>query len=205
MDFGSADSTKRQAIVDFVAVMARLLSRGNGVGALVYTGRLERMIPCRTGRLHVLRLINDLLKLPALPRSAFTDLTVLLEAARAFIRRRSLIFVLSDFLSAPGWERVLRVLSTRHEMVGVRVSDRSRERVPDVDPSIPKTPKPVSSSTSIPETAVATLVDVRHTPQLRAACSTRPTLRLSTDDDLASIVRFQGSSSRRRRQPAQVA
>src|SRR5262245_35339572 len=103
MDFGARESHKRAALVDFVTTLARLLTRhGNRVVAIFDGSRVERTIPARGGRLQVLRLANDLLKHPPLPKAPFTNLTPLLEAGLHSIKRRSLIFVLSDFISVPG-------------------------------------------------------------------------------------------------------
>ena len=207
MDFGSVESTKRQAILDFVGVMARLLSRrGNRVGALVYTGRLERMVPCKTGRFHVLRLVSDLLKLPTLPRSPFTELTVLLEAARGLIGRRSLVFILSDFVSTPGWERVLRTLSARHDIVGVRVSDRAEDDLPDMGPIYledAETGEQLFVDTR-DRRFRARYTDVRreHATHLKEAfrAAQADLFELSTEDDLVrSIIRFNSLRRQRRR------
>src|SRR4029079_5668358 len=87
MDFGSWDSQKRTVLVDFVATLARLLTRhGNRVGALFYGGRIDRTIPARGGRIQVLRLINDLLAQPRLASSPPTDLGPLLDAGRQVTR-----------------------------------------------------------------------------------------------------------------------
>src|SRR5690242_13243425 len=105
MDFGTQRSQKRAVLIDFVTTFARLLTRqGNRVGAIFYGSRVERTIPAGGGRLQVLRLLNDLLKQPQLPRAPFTSLGPLLEAGLRSIRRRALVFVISDFISAPGWE-----------------------------------------------------------------------------------------------------
>src|SRR5574341_877331 len=80
VDFGTVQSLKRTVLIDFVTTLARLLTRhGNRVGAMFYGSRIERTIPARGGRIHVLRLVNDLLKQPQLPRAPFTDLSPLLE------------------------------------------------------------------------------------------------------------------------------
>ncbi len=106
MDFGALQTLKRTVLIDFVATFARLLTRhGNRVGAVFYGSRVERTIPARGGRIQVLRLLNDLLKQPSLPKAPFTDLTPLLQMGLHSIKQRSLIFILSDFISAPGWER----------------------------------------------------------------------------------------------------
>src|SRR5690348_9526544 len=137
MDFGSVQSQKRAVLIDCVATLARLLTRhGNRVGAIFYGSRVERTIPARSGRLHVLRLINDLLKQPQLPRAPFTDLTPLVEAGLHGIRRRTLIFIVSDFISAPGWDRALRLLNQRHEVIAIRLWDPREMELPDAGPLI---------------------------------------------------------------------
>jgi uncharacterized protein (DUF58 family) len=135
VDFGTVANMalKRTVLVDFVATLARLLTRhGNRVGAIFYSGRVERSIPAQGGRLQVLRLIHDLLNQPRLPRAPFTDLTPLLEAGLATIHRRSLVFVISDFISAPGWERPLNLLNRRHEVLAVRLWDPREVELPDI-------------------------------------------------------------------------
>src|SRR6266511_3126891 len=105
MDFGTLQSLKRTVLIDLVTTLARLLTRhGNRVGAMFYGSRVERTIPARGGRIQVLRLVNDLLKQPCLPKAPFTNLTPLIETGLRSIKRRSLVFIISDFISAPGWE-----------------------------------------------------------------------------------------------------
>jgi uncharacterized protein (DUF58 family) len=133
VDFGTVNSLKRDCLIDFVTVLARLLTRhGNRVGAMLYGSRVERIIPARGGRLQVLRIINDLLKQPKLDHSPVTDLHALLLTALNSIKRRSLIFVISDFISTPGWERPLRLLSQRHEVLAVRLWDPRETELPDI-------------------------------------------------------------------------
>ncbi len=137
VDFGSAESErlKRDVLVDFVTTLARLLTRrGNRVGAIFYGRQVDHTIPARGGRVHVLRLLNDLLQQPRLPGAPFTDLTPLMQAGQKMIKRRSLLFVISDFISAPGWERPLNLLTRRHEVMAVRLFDRREVELPDVGP-----------------------------------------------------------------------
>jgi len=137
VDFGSGPSVKRAVLIDFVTTLARLLTRhGNRVGAMFYANRLERLIPARAGRNQVLHLIRDLLAQPVYAQGGLTDLTPLLEAALHSIKRRSLIFIVSDFISSPGWERLLGLLNRRHEVVAVRLSDPRELELPDVGPII---------------------------------------------------------------------
>ena len=135
MDFGAVQSLKRTVLIDFVATLARLLTRhGNRVGAMFYNTRVERTIPPRGGRIQVLRLVNDLLKQPPLPKAPYTNLTPLLGAGLHAIKRRSLIFIISDFFSVPGWERPLSLLSRRHEVLAIRLWDPREMELPDVGP-----------------------------------------------------------------------
>ena len=136
MDFGM-QNLKRSMLVDFVATLARLLTRhGNRVGAILYGSRVERTIPAGGGRIQVLRIINDLLKQPQLPRAPFTDLSPLLAAGLNGIKRRSLVFIISDFISAPGWERLLNLLNQKHEVVAIRLWDPREVELPDIGPVI---------------------------------------------------------------------
>ena len=133
MDFGALDQLKRGVLIDFVATVSRLLTRhGNRVGAIFYGKGIERTIPARGGRLQVLRLINDLLKRPPFERPGFTDLSPLLYAGLNSIKQRALIFVVSDFISAPGWEKPLTLLSQRHEVVTIRLWDQRENELPDL-------------------------------------------------------------------------
>jgi uncharacterized protein (DUF58 family) len=137
VDFGTLQSLKRTVLIDFVTTLARLLTRhGNRVGAMFYSSRVERTIPARGGRIQVLRLVNDLLKQPRLPKAPFTNLTPLLEAGLHSIKRRSLIFIISDFISAPGWERPLNLLNQRHEVLAIRLWDPREVELPDIGPII---------------------------------------------------------------------
>jgi len=133
IDFGTQQSLKRNVLIDFVTTLARILTRhGNRVGAIFYDSHIERMIPARGGRIQVLRLTNDLLRQPQLPRAPFTNLTPLLEGGLYSIRKRSLVFVISDFICAPGWERTLNLLNQRHEVLTVRLWDPRETELPDM-------------------------------------------------------------------------
>src|SRR5512138_1421511 len=137
LDFGTVQHVKRAVLVDFVATLARLLTRhGNRVGAMFYANRLEKVVPARAGRNQVLNLIKDLLAQPNFSRGGTTNLSPLLEAALHTIKRRSLIFVISDFISQPGWERPLALLNRRHEVLAVHLSDPREVELPDVGPVI---------------------------------------------------------------------
>ena len=133
VDFGTVGNQKRAMLVDFVTTMARVLTRhGNRIGAMFYGSRIERTIPARGGRMQVLRLVNDLLKQPRLTRAPFTDLTPLLRGGLNAIKRRSVVFLISDFICEPGWERPLKLLNQRHEVLVVRLFDPHEVELPDI-------------------------------------------------------------------------
>ena len=133
VDFGSRDVKKRSVAIDFVTVLARLLTRhGNRVGALFYGDSLDTVIPARSGRRHVLHILHRMLSRPARTQSAATDLRDFLQAAFQVMRRRSLVFIVSDFISTPGWTQPLAHLSRRHEIISVRLYDPLETELPDL-------------------------------------------------------------------------
>ena len=137
VDFGTVDRRKRDLLLDFTGVLARLLTRhGNRVGATLYGSRVERAIPARGGRIQVLRLLNELERRPRLERAPLTSLSELLDAGMRALKRRSLVFVVSDFFSAPGWEDRLVRLARKHETIAVRLVDPREEELPDVGPIV---------------------------------------------------------------------
>lgn len=133
MDFGSAEVMKRTMLTEFVAVMARLLTRhGNRVGAVIYGDGVEKIIPADSGRRHVLYLLHSLSEQPERIRSRQTALGELIELAFRLIKRRSFVFIVSDFLSLPGWVAPLRYLCSRHETLAVRLFDPLEKELPDI-------------------------------------------------------------------------
>jgi uncharacterized protein (DUF58 family) len=133
VDFGSHEVRKRAVSAEFVTVLTRLLTRhGNRVGALFYGESVDTVIPARGGRRHVLHLLHRMLSRPPRQQSAATDLRDFLRTAFQLIPRRSLVFVVSDFISAPGWGEPLAHLAQRHEVVAVRLYDPLEMDLPDL-------------------------------------------------------------------------
>jgi uncharacterized protein (DUF58 family) len=208
VDFGSAETErlKRTVLIDFVTTMARVLTRhGNRVGAVLYGAQVERTIPARGGRIQVLRLVNDLLAQPRHARAPLTDLTPLLDAGQRAIKGRSLVFVISDFISAPGWERPLNLLTQRHEVVAVRLFDRREVELPNVGPLIMEDAETGEQLyvdtgdrafrrrfTEAAERREATLRDAFRRSGVDAAS-------LSTDDDLVEAIIRMAQRRRKRR------
>lgn len=207
VDFGSDRVTKQSVARDFTAVLARLLARhGNRVGAILYGAEIEAVMPARSGRLQVLQILHRIATRPPPPRSTGTDLRALLGAAHEVMARRSLVFVVSDFLSAPGWAQPLAQLAQRHEVVAVRLTDPLERALPDLGLLVMQDA----------ETGEQLFVDThdrafrrrfeqvarRRESALREAFAEAgvDVLELSTDDDLVdAILRFADLRKRRSR------
>jgi uncharacterized protein (DUF58 family) len=99
---------------------------------MLYGTDVEAAIPTRSGRRHVLHLLHRMLDRGTGAESGPTRLAELLQAGANLIKRRSTIFVISDFISEPGWERALAQLAQRHEVVAVRVLDPLELELPDL-------------------------------------------------------------------------
>ena len=133
VDFGTVQNQKRTMLIEFVTVLARLLTRhGNRVGAMMYGSGIQQTVPARGGRIQVLRLVNDMLRQPRLSHAPFTNLTTFFNGALNSIKRRSLVFVISDFISEPGWEKPLSLLNQRHEVLAIRLWDPREVDLPDL-------------------------------------------------------------------------
>ncbi|HXC38630.1 MAG TPA: DUF58 domain-containing protein [Burkholderiales bacterium] len=144
VDFGSGSLRKRELAAEVTATIGRMLTaHGNRVGALLYDGSsaslAEAVVPAAGGRLQVLRILDAVLRFQnrAAARDAArekrqTDLGDMLARAENIIRRRSLVFLVSDFISRPGWEGRLALLARRNELVAVRLHDPLEAELPDL-------------------------------------------------------------------------
>ena len=207
VDFGSGVQRKRSVATEFVAALAHLFSRhGNRVGALFYGASMDTVIPARSGRRHVLHLMQRMLSRPPLDRAPATDLAGFLRAAYQAIPRRSVLFVVSDFISTPGWAAPLAQLARRHEVLAVRLYDPLEVALPDLG----------LLTMQDAESGEQIFVDThdkgfrkrfaaaaeRREAELRAAFAQAgvDALELSTDDDLArALLRFADLRKQRSR------
>lgn len=211
VDFGSQLVTKQSVSRDFVAVLARVLTRhGNRVGAILHREGVESVLPARGGRLQVLQLLHTMTRTnarsPRNSRGQRTDLREPLRTALQMIRKRSMVFIVSDFLSVPGWAAPLAQLVQRHEVIAVRLLDPLEQRLPDLGL--------ITMQDS--ETGEQLFVDThdavfrrrfaaaaqRRENELRAAFSAAgvDVLELSTDADLVdAVLRFADLRRRRSR------
>ncbi len=150
--FGTRGKFKAEVAAEIAAVLALSAERNNDrVGLVIFTDRIEHVVPPKKGRRHALRLIRDVLAFRPMGRG--TDLAGGVDYAARLLHHRGIIFVLSDFLpqyssaqdmmpnteSMPdtsatpsAWERTLRVVSRRHDVVAVRIADATESALPDV-------------------------------------------------------------------------
>ena len=206
VNFGAGATTKRALAVDFVALVARLLTRhGNRVGALLYTDRVDAVLPARAGRRDVLHLIDQIHKTGSAARPAKTTrLNDLLEQALQTVKRRSLVIVISDFISEPGWERPLALLGQRHDVLALRLYDALEMTLPDVGLVIMEDAETgqqlfVDTHEAAFRKRFAALAAERETT-LREALTVAGAdcIELSTDDDLVeTLLRFARLRKRR--------
>ena len=155
MGFGPVDRQKDLVLAEVAATLALVLTRrGNRVGMVLFDQDLERVLPARSGRDQVLQIADLLLDRRNPPAATeppaaasrrsnraraahgadghVTDLGAMLNRSAGMIRRRSLVVVVSDFISEPGWEQALGRLARRHEVVALQVSDPREDELPDV-------------------------------------------------------------------------
>ena len=129
-DFGSGGRAKRELAAELCAVLGFSAVRNNDkVGLLLFSDRVERFVPPKKGRRHVLRLVRDLYV--HRPQSRGTALKAALDHALHVLRRRAIVVLVSDFLD-DGYERALRTLARKHDVVAVRLLDPREEALPAV-------------------------------------------------------------------------
>jgi uncharacterized protein (DUF58 family) len=128
--FGSARQLKQGLITEICAVLSfSAIQNNDKVGVLFFTDTIEKFIPPKKGKSHILRIIRELIDFH--PKSKGTDLGLALRYLNNVVKKRSICFVLSDFM-ASGYEPPLRIASKRHDLVGIHIYDPREQELPDV-------------------------------------------------------------------------
>jgi uncharacterized protein (DUF58 family) len=128
--FGTRRRFKSEVASELAAVLAMSAIRNNArVGALLFTEQIEHVVPPRKGRRHALRLIRDILAFE--PAGRATDIAAATEYLSKMLAHKAIIFLVSDFLGAD-FERALKLLAQRHDVVAVSVEDPSERILPDI-------------------------------------------------------------------------
>ncbi|WP_433826605.1 DUF58 domain-containing protein [Actinoplanes sp. CA-015351] len=195
MRFGGNDG-KESVAGELAISLARLIAQGgNRVGAILFDNDTKKVIPPRGGRDQTLRIARELTRSQTSKEQKTTDLGEMLRlAATTTSRRRSLIFVMSDFIGDPGWERSLAMLTHRHEVVVIRVVDPAELELPDLGLVLvedAETGEQILVDTSDPllRTRLADQVGAREealAENMRKA-GVRPH-RVTTDQDLLAVL-----------------
>ena len=133
--FGTTEKLKKNTITEIAAVLAFSAAQNNDkVGCIFFSDRVEKFIPPKKGRAHVLMIIKELISF--MPENNGTDISEGLRYLTNILKKRSTAFVLSDFMdTADGharFEYALKIASGKHDMVGIRVYDRREQQLPDV-------------------------------------------------------------------------
>ncbi len=131
-DFGSQGRFKRELAAELTAVLAFAATNNHDkVGLLIFTDQIERFIPPRKGRKHVLRIVRELLAFT--PRARGTDLKLALDTVNRLLKRRSVIFLVSDFIAdTQRYQRALAISNRRHDVVAIELHDPLEAKIADV-------------------------------------------------------------------------
>ncbi|UCH64479.1 MAG: DUF58 domain-containing protein [Ignavibacterium sp.] len=128
--FGSISKTKRRVAAELSAILAfSALKNNDKVGLILFTDKIEKFVPPRKGNKHVLRVIRDVLSYE--PEGNSTDIKSALEYMNGAIKKRSIVFLLSDFMDQ-GYEKILKAVGKKHDLIGVILDDRRENELPDV-------------------------------------------------------------------------
>lgn len=126
--FGSIDKTKQQIAAELTAVLAfSALKNNDKVGMILFTDRIEKFISPRKGKSHVLRIIRDVLSFE--PQGNKTDITGALEYFHHTIKKKSIAFLISDFIDT-GYEKIIKIVGKKHDLIGVVLQDPREKTLP---------------------------------------------------------------------------
>lgn len=128
--FGTGLQFKKEVIIEIAATLAFSATQNNDkIGLLLFTDQMELFIPPKKGRSHVLRIIRELIEFE--PKGKNTNLAEALKYVTNVIKKKAIIFVLSDFI-ADDYRQTLKIISGKHDVTGIRVFDEREETIPNV-------------------------------------------------------------------------
>ena len=128
--FGTDNAIKKNIITEISATLAfSALQNNDKVGLILFSDQIELFIPPSKGKTHVLRIIRELIEFK--PKSIKTNISVALEFLISILKKKSIAFILSDFIS-PDYEKILKITSKKHDLTGIKVFDKLEEFIPDL-------------------------------------------------------------------------
>lgn len=127
--FGTRNQLKRELIAELCAVLAFSAAQNNDkIGVILFTDQVELFIPPKKGKKHILRIIRELLEFE--PKNQKTDLSFVLRHFNNAIKKRTIAFVISDFIGASNLEESLKIVNKRHDLIALQVNDPFEEELP---------------------------------------------------------------------------
>jgi len=128
--YGTKTQMKATLITEIAAVLAfSAINNNDKVGVILFTDKIEHYVPPKKGKSHILRIISDLLEKK--PEGKGTDIGMMLQYFNNVVRKRSIAFLFSDFMS-PDYEHPLRITAKKHDLIGLRIFDESEKQMPNV-------------------------------------------------------------------------
>ena len=129
-NFGTQEQFKRELATEISAILAFSAIKNNDkVGVIFFTGKVEQFIPPKKGKSHILRIIREVLAFQ--PTGKGTDIAGALEYFNSVIKKRSICFILSDFMSKE-FDRPLKIASKKHDLVALRIHDTREDKLPNI-------------------------------------------------------------------------
>jgi len=129
-NFGTSEQFKRELATELAAILAFSAIKNNDkVGVIFFTDKVEQFIPPKKGKSHILRIIREILAFQ--PNGKTTDIAGALEYFNSVIKKRSICFILSDFIS-PAFDKPLKIASKKHDLIGLRIHDKREDSLPNI-------------------------------------------------------------------------
>ncbi len=130
-DFGTNKQFKRDLITEVAAVLSfSAIQNNDKVGVIFFSDRIEKFIPPKKGKKHILRIIRELIDFE--PGGKGTDITEALRFVTNSIKKRSIVFVLSDFFDDEDYEKAVRIANNKHDLIALQIADRREENLPQM-------------------------------------------------------------------------
>jgi uncharacterized protein (DUF58 family) len=128
--FGTVDKTKQQIAAELSAILSfSALKNNDKVGLILFTDKIEKFVPPRKGRKHVLRIIREVLSFA--PEGKATNIKSALEYMNNAIKKRSISFLISDFMDT-GFDKILRIVGKKHDLIGIVLNDSKESELPKI-------------------------------------------------------------------------
>jgi uncharacterized protein (DUF58 family) len=129
--FGTQNGFKKDIVTEIAATMAFSATQNNDkIGLILFSDEIELYIPPKKGRSHVLRIIRELIEFK--PKSHKTNLSQALRFLSGVMKKKAIVFVISDFMTDDNYEHTLKIAGKKHDLTGIRVYDAREEKMPNI-------------------------------------------------------------------------